>query len=123
MDTDTLRDLFAEFGAIDIRRMFGGQGVFADGIMIALVARGEIFLKADDETIPAFEAEGQRPFTYATSKGEQKLTSYWRMPERLYDDTEELARWARQSFAVAQRAKVRPKKRSAPKRAKAKSKK
>jgi DNA transformation protein len=81
--------------------------------MIALVSRGVIFLKADTETIPGFEQEGQAPFSYATRNGEHKLTSYWRMPDRLYDDAEELARWARDSHSVALRkaagaAKPRP---------------
>ena len=119
MDAESLRELFREFGPVAVRRMFGGQGVFADGLMIALVARGEIFLKADTETIPSFEREGQRPFTYATSKGEQKLTSYWRMPERLYDEPDELAAWARNSHAVAlraQAAKSKPKAKKKPKR-------
>ena len=44
---------------------------------------------------PDFEREGLAPFSYATKDGEHKLTSYWRMPDRLYDDPEELARWAR----------------------------
>jgi DNA transformation protein len=119
VDAEDLRELFREFGSVDVRRMFGGQGVFADGLMIALVARGEIFLKADAGTIPDFEREGQRAFSYATRNGEHVLTSYWRMPERLYDDTEELARWARLSLAVAQRAKAKPKpKKTAPRKPK-----
>jgi DNA transformation protein len=104
MDADVVRDLFAEFGAIEIRRMFGGAGVFVDGRMIALIARDVIYLKADAETVPAFEREGLGPFTYATKNGEHTLNSYWRMPERLYDDPEELARWAREAHAVALRA-------------------
>ena len=108
MDPDVVRDLFAEFGPIEVRRMFGGAGVFVDGLMIALIARDVIHLKADGETIPAFEREGLGPFTYATKNGEHTLTSYWRMPERLYDDPEELARWARAAHAVARRANVRP---------------
>ena len=108
MDPDVIRDLFAEFGPIEVRRMFGGAGVFVDGLMIALIARDVIHLKADGETIPAFEQEGLTPFTYATKNGEPTLTSYWRMPERLYDDPEELARWARDAHAVARRAGVRP---------------
>ena len=104
MDADTIRDLFREFGPVDIRRMFGGVGVFVDGLMIAIVTRGDvIYLKADAETIPAFENEGLAPFSYATKNGEHKLTSYWRMPDRLYDDPEELARWARDAHAVALR--------------------
>jgi DNA transformation protein len=63
-----------------------------------------IYLKADAETIASFEREDLTPFSYATKKGEHKLTSYWRMPDRLYDDPEELARWARAAHAAALRA-------------------
>jgi len=104
MDAEAIRELFAAFGLVDVRRMFGGAGVFVGGRMIALVSREVIFLKADAETIPDFEREGLAPFSYATKNGEHKLTSYWRMPDRLYDDPEELARWARASHAVALRA-------------------
>jgi DNA transformation protein len=83
--------------------MFSGAGVFVDGVMIALIARDVIHLKADGETIPAFEVEGLTPFRYATKNGEHTLNSYWRMPERLYDDPEELARWARAAHAAALR--------------------
>ena len=110
MDAEDLKDLFRDFGPVSVRRMFGGQGVFVDSVMIALVARDVIHLKADAQTIPAFEGEGCTPFTYATKNGEHTLTSYWRMPERLYDDPEELARWARDAHAVAQRSAVRSRK-------------
>ena len=103
MDADSIRELFVEFGPVSVRRMFGGAGVFVDERMIALVSREVIYLKADAETIPAFEREGLAPFSYATKKGEHKLTSYWRMPDRLYDDPEELARWARTAHAAAVR--------------------
>ena len=111
MDAESIRELFAEFGPVDVRRMFGGQGVFVEGRMIALISREVIHLKADAETIPEFEREGLGPFTYATKDGEHKLTSYWRMPERLYDDAEELAQWARRAHAAAMRAAARKEKR------------
>src|SRR5437660_6633 len=104
MDVESIRELFAEFGPIDVRRMFGGAGVFVGDRMIALVSREVIYLKADAETIPEFEQEGLTPFSYATKNGEHKLTSYWRMPDRLYDDPDELARWARAAHDVALRA-------------------
>src|ERR1041384_4101059 len=110
MDALSIRELFAEFGPVDVRRMFGGVGVFVEGRMIALVSRSVIYLKADAETIPDFEREGLAPFSYATRTGERKLTSYWRMPERLYDDTEELAVWARLSLSVAHRTFARQQK-------------
>ena len=112
MDAEAIQELFAEFGPVSVRRMFGGAGIFVDGRMIGLVSRDAIYLKADAETIPAFEQEGLAPFSYATKNGEQQLTSYWRMPDRLYDDPEELARWARAAHAAALRAAARPKKRS-----------
>jgi DNA transformation protein len=107
MDVESIHELFREFGSVSVRRMFGGAGVFVDQLMIALISREVIYLKADGETIPGFEREGLSPFTYSTSKGEQKLTSYWRMPDRLYDDPEELAQWARGAHAVAIRAAAR----------------
>ena len=110
MDAESIRELFVEFGPVDVRRMFGGAGVFVDGTMIALVAREVIYLKADSETIPDFEREQLSPFSYATKNGEHKLTSYWRMPDRLYDDPDELAQWARRAHATAMRAAARKEK-------------
>src|SRR5262245_65372969 len=93
--------------------MFGGVGIFADGTMFGLVSDGEIYLKADEETIPAFRAAGAGPFTYG-SKGRRVVMSYWRLPDRLLDDLDELAEWARAALRVAQRSAIaRPKHRKA----------
>lgn len=101
MDADFIRDLFRDFGTVQIRRMFGGAGLWADDVMFALITRDVIYLKADDESVPAFEAENCGPFSYTTKNGRHTLTSYWRLPERLYDDPEELAVWARRALGVA----------------------
>jgi DNA transformation protein len=82
--------------------------VFADGLMIALVVRGAIYLKADAQLIPAFEQEHLEPFSYKTKDGSRTLNSYWRMPERLYDDPDELAAWAKLSMEAARRADAHP---------------
>jgi DNA transformation protein and related proteins len=104
MDADHLLELFAVFGPVTVRRMFSGAGLYADGVMFGLVARAVIYLKADEHTIPDFEREGLTPFTYA-AKGTKRISlSYWRLPDRLYDDPEELAHWARQAVKAAQRA-------------------
>jgi DNA transformation protein len=108
-DPDYITELFAGFGPVVVRRMFSGAGVFADGLMIALVVDGVIFLKADETLVPQFEREGLSPFSYKTKEGRRTLMSYWRMPERLYDDPDELAVWARQSMAAAQRRGTRTK--------------
>ena len=108
-DTERIAELFADYGAVAVRRMFGGAGVFADGLMIALVVDGAIFLKADARTIPQFEREGLAPFSYRAKGGTRTLTSYWRMPERLYDDPAGLADWAREAFSAAGRGEMRKK--------------
>lgn len=115
VDADYLHELFSAFGAVAIRRMFGGAGVFADGLMIALVTGGIIHLKTDEQTRADFEVEGCAPFSYA-AKGERRvLTSFWRMPERLYDDPDELARWSANALAAARRG-ASPTRRSAVRR-------
>ncbi|PZA11874.1 competence protein TfoX [Rhodopseudomonas palustris] len=104
MDREFLADLFAPFGPVTIRRMFSGFGISADGITFALVIRDAIYLRADDATIARFEGEGSRPFRYDTSTKTVTVGSYWLLPERLLDDPDELADWARAAYAVAERA-------------------
>ena len=111
MDRDFLIDLFADFGPVTMRRMFSGFGISADGDHFALALRdGDLFprRRADHS---AFEAEGSTPFQYQTRAKTVTVSSYWRLPERLYDDPDELAQWARAALAAAQRAALskRPK--------------
>ncbi len=109
MDPDFIRDLFAPFRPVTIRRMFSGAGLFADGLMFGLIVRDVIYLKADDTSIADFEREGCAPFTYTRGKTSgrpsQHALPYWRLPERLYDDPDELAVWAARAFVIAERKK------------------
>jgi DNA transformation protein and related proteins len=107
MDRDFLIDLFAGFGPVTVRRMFSGFGISADGINFALALRGGLYLRADEQTIPRFEAERSKPFQYQTRAKTVTVGSYWTLPERLYDDPEEMTDWARASLAAAQRAALR----------------
>jgi DNA transformation protein and related proteins len=107
MDRDFLIDLFADFGPVAIRRMFSGFGISADGTNFALALRGGLYLRADDQTIPQFEAEGSKPFQYQTRAKTVTVNSYWQLPERLYDDPQELTGWARAALSAAQRAALR----------------
>lgn len=84
--------------------MFGGAGIFAEDLMIALAVDGVVFLKADERSIPDFEREGLAPFRYQTKDGARTIASFWRMPERLYDEPDGLAQWARLALAAARRA-------------------
>ena len=107
MDREFLIDLFADFGHVTIRKMFSGYGISADGINFALALRAGLFFRADEQTIPSFEAEGSAPFQYQTRAKTVTVNSYWQLPARLFDDSEELAQWARAALAAAQRAKVK----------------
>ena len=104
MSPDHIRELFITFGAVTVKRMFGGAGIYAEGRMFALVHEGVIYLKADAQNAAAFEREDLPPFTYKTKAGRRGVLSYRRLPERLYDDPEELAVWARAALAAARRA-------------------
>jgi len=108
---DDIRELFCVFGPVEVRRMFGGAGIYAEGRMFALVSEGVIYLKADAHNAPAFEREQLAPFTYATRTGRRGVMSYRRMPDRLYDDPDELAIWARAALARGEVGKLRVKSR------------
>jgi DNA transformation protein len=107
MDRDFLIDLFASFGPVAIRRMFSGFGISVDGVNFALALRDAIFLRADASNVARFEDEGCAPFQYQTRAKTVTVASYWQLPERLYDDPDELAEWARASLAAAQRAALK----------------
>jgi DNA transformation protein len=105
---DAFADLFQAFGRIAVRRMFGGQGLFVDGLMIGIVMRDQIYLKTDDETRAAFVAEKCQPFSFPKA-GKKVSLRYYAIPDRLLDDPEEFADWARQAERVARAKPVKKK--------------
>ena len=109
MDPEFIRELFAPFRPVTVRRMFGGAGLFCEGLMFGLVFDGAIFLKVDKASIPDFEHEGSKPFVYTRAKSPGRVgrhsLSFWRLPERLYDDPDELAVWAGRALTIAERKK------------------
>ncbi len=98
---DYLRDQLAGFGAFDTRRMFGGAGLFRDGLMFALVAGDALYLKVDDRNRPDFEAAGMEPFSYERKGKTAALESHYEAPPELPEDADEFARWAHKAFEAA----------------------
>jgi DNA transformation protein and related proteins len=92
---DFLKDPLARFGPVSIRNMFSGAGVYADGVMFAMLAEDTLYLEA--------------PFAYRPKGRSPVAMSYWEVPERLLDDPEELVAWARRVHAVALAAKAKQK--------------
>jgi DNA transformation protein len=117
MDAEFVRELFARFGPVSVNRMFGGAGIWSGGLMFALEFDGVIYLRVDDASLADFEREGSKPFVYPRAKTPGKVgrpsRSFWRLPERLYDDPDELAVWAQRAVAIAERKKLKPRKRTA----------
>ena len=95
-----LYEVFEEFGQIEIPKMFGGFGVYHDGVMFGLVANDMLYLKADETTKDHFESMGLPQFEYERS-GKKIKMSYYRAPEEIFDDREKAALWARRAYKVA----------------------
>jgi DNA transformation protein and related proteins len=110
LDPDFIRELFAPFRPVAVKRMFGGTGLYAGGLMFGLEFDGVIYLRVDAASIPDFEREGSAPFVYPLAKRRPGHASqhFWRLPERLYDDPDELAVWARRALAIAEQRKSAP---------------
>lgn len=97
-----LQDLLSDLGHVSNKRMFSGAGVYVDGVIFALVIDDVLYLKTDDHSRAAFEAEGLEPFSFM-KQGKRISTSYWRAPERLLDDAPEMQRWAKTALEAAGR--------------------
>jgi DNA transformation protein and related proteins len=98
-----LRDQLAPVGRISTRRMFGKTGVFCDGVMLAMVRDNTLYFRVDDENRAVFkEAEAFPPLNYQ-KKGSSIDLSFWRAPERLFDEPDKLIAWARAALAAARR--------------------
>jgi DNA transformation protein and related proteins len=105
MDDDDIRDLFSSLGPIAIKRLFGGKGIYRDGLIIAIEYSGEILLKADAVSAPLFEEAGCTQWTY-TGKNRSKpvVMPYWSIPGDALDDPDIMAEWARRAYEAAVRS-------------------
>jgi DNA transformation protein len=98
-----LREQLAPLGRVTMRRMFGKTGVFCDGVMLGMVTENTLYLRVDDHNRVAFkEAEAFPPLNYQKNGSTIDL-SFWRVPERLFDEPDELVAWARAALAAARR--------------------
>ncbi len=98
-----LREQLAPLGRVTMRRMFGKTGVFCDGFMLGMVRDNTLYFRVDDDNRAAFkEAESVPPLDYQKKGGTIDL-SFWRAPERLFDEPDELLIWARAALAAARR--------------------
>ncbi|MEM7801640.1 MAG: TfoX/Sxy family protein [Chloroflexota bacterium] len=109
---DYLKDVFHLFGPISSRSMFGGHGIYHNGLMFGLVADDTLYLKVDKQSKSTFEAEGLGPFVYVKKDGKPMNMSYHLAPEEIYDEPEAAARWADIAYQAAVRSQKPTKKKS-----------
>jgi DNA transformation protein len=100
-----LPDLFEQFGPITVRKMFGGFGLYHDGLMFAIVVDDTLYLKTDSETASDFVTAGLEQFSYERAGKTVKL-SFYRAPDEIVDDREQAASWAHRALQAAGRARA-----------------
>ncbi len=99
-------DLLALLGPVEARAMFGGHGLYGEGVMFGLLDDGELFLKTDDATRERFVAAGCRRWTYVNKKVRMENTGYFRPPDDAHEDPEAMLPWARLALEAALRARA-----------------
>lgn len=112
-----VQELFAGLGPVQVKRMFGGAGGYADGVMFLLIADDAIYLKTDEALRAELREEGSGPFVWEPQNGpragEKVDMGYWRLPDSAMDDPDEAARWGAKALAVAKaKAAAKPKRKS-----------
>ncbi len=100
---DFLREQLAPLGRLTMRRMFGKTGVFCDGVMFAMVTENTLYFRVDDQNRATFKEAASFPPLNYEKKGCTIDLSFWRVPERLFDEPDELVAWARAALAAARR--------------------
>jgi len=99
-----LQEQLEPLGRITFRRMFSGAGVYCDGVIFGLILRDTLHFKVDDGNRAAYAAEGMEPFSYEAQGKIRQIGAYWRVPERLFDESDEMVAWARAALAAGRRA-------------------
>lgn len=96
-------ELMQPIGPVQAKRMFGGAGIFLQGVMFGLIADSVLYLKVDKDTVTEFKAKGLEAFSY-NRKGKAIKMSYYEAPEEVLEDAEEMKYWSTKAYQTALRA-------------------
>jgi DNA transformation protein len=116
-----VRDLFAGVGPVEVRRMFGGAGVYLGDACFALIVDGAILMRADEALGAEYARAGSEQWVYDGGKRGPVAMPYWRLPEAAADDPDEAALWARRSLVPAGKAAAEKRAAQSRRRARARS--
>ncbi len=96
-----VHDLLGQIDGITARAMFGGHGIYKNGVIFAIIAYDELYFKVDESNRADFEHFGSHPFVYAQGGHKSTTMSYWLVPQEILEDTERLAEWVERSVAIS----------------------
>lgn len=103
--TDYAEELIAGFGKVEIRKMFGGAGVYRNGVGFGILDDDTFFIKADTALGAELKKQGSKPWSYSVKKdGTVRDIAYWSLPANAADDGDEASALAKRSFEIAKRA-------------------
>jgi len=97
-----LHELLEPLGKISTKIMFGGHGVYCNGVIMGIVIDETLYLKVDEQTKPLFGAVGSEPFVYEM-KSKHVEMSYWSAPDDAMESSEQMLPWAKHAYAAALR--------------------
>ena len=103
-------DLFQNIAGLNSRAMFGGWGIYKNGVIFAIIVDGELYFKVNDQNLQQFKKLGSHPFVYFQAKHKSVTMSYWLLPQQIMEDLELLAEWVEQSVQVSVQSKKKIKK-------------
>lgn len=103
---DYVLDQLAGWWPVAAKAMFGGYGLYREGLMFAIIVGDTLYFKVDERTQPAYEKAGSEPFSY-TAKGRLVRLSYWQVPVEILEDVEQLSVWSDEAYKVAQSVRRR----------------
>lgn len=105
-----VEELLRNIDGVTARAMFGGYGIYRNGIFFALIADGRLYFKVDETNQSDYEKQGSKPFVYHSPNGEKMTMSYWELPSSVLDNPEEVPSWVEKSYHIAFTSKAKKKK-------------
>lgn len=99
-------ELLTAIGPVRAKRMFGGHGLYADDVMVGLIAGEQLYMKSDAQTRERWEAAGGRPFAYSREDRAAVTMSYWTPPDEAMDSPAAMTPWARLALEAALRSRA-----------------
>lgn len=108
-----LADQWRALGTVSVATFFGGTGIRLDGVQFAFIIGGVIYFRVNEQSRPDYETLGSSPFKYAGHKKQVTVGSYYRVPDEIIDDMDEVRAWAAKAHKVAASARSVPRRGSA----------